>query len=408
MTSDFSASAPPPAPPAAPPPVAPPVAPPSAPPAPPARPNSPPVRFEVVATCGAARAGLLHTPHGTIPTPVFMPVGTQATVKALTREELTAAGVRLLLANTYHLMLRPGADVVAALGGLHRFMSWDGALLTDSGGFQVYSLAALRAVTDEGVDFRSHLDGAAWTLTPERAVALQEALGADITMPLDECPPGDADRAHVERAVRRTTEWLRRALAARRRTGDQALFGIVQGGVHADLRRAHAAELAALDLPGYAIGGLSVGEGRPAMRETAALTAAALPADRPRYLMGVGTPGDLAAGVAAGVDLFDCVMPTRNARNGQLFTQAGKVNLRNARFRAEPGPPDPACACPTCANYSAAYLHHLYRAREVLALRLGTVHNVHFYGGLMRGLRDAVLAGRVDAWRNDHAAALFC
>ena len=367
-----------------------------------------PVRFELLATCGAARAGLLHTPHGTILTPAFMPVGTQATVKAVTREELAAAGATIVLANTYHLMLRPGAEVVRTLGGLHRFMAWPGAVLTDSGGFQIYSLAELRQLSDEGVSFRSHLDGAAVDLTPEGALVIQEALGADIIMPLDECPPGDAPRAAVEAAVRRTTAWLRRTIAARTRTADQALFGIVQGGIHPDLRAAHAAELAALDLPGYAIGGLSVGEGRPAMREIAALTAAALPADRPRYLMGVGTPGDLAAGVAGGVDLFDCVMPTRNARNGQLFTRRGKLNLRNARFRTDPAPPDPGCDCATCVTYSAAYLHHLYRAREILALRLGTIHNLHFYLALMRRMRAAILADRLDSWRAEEAGALFC
>jgi queuine tRNA-ribosyltransferase len=350
-----------------------------------------------------ARLGSLTTPHGTVPTPIFMPVGTRATVKAMTPEELREVGARIILANTYHLYLRPGHELVARLGGLHRFMHWDGPILTDSGGFQVYSLGALRKVTEEGVRFQSHLDGSSHLLTPELAVAIQEALGSDIAMCLDECPPQPADYAYVRRSVELTTRWARRCREARRRD-DQALFGIVQGGIHRDLRRQSAEELQEIGFDGYALGGVSVGEAQEQVYEVLAFSAPLLPADQPRYVMGIGTPEDLLEAVAAGFDMFDCVMPTRNARNGMLFTSFGRLSIKRAEFAEDDGPIDPECSCYVCRNYSRAYLRHLYQAGEILASRLNTWHNLHYYLNLMARVREAIAADRFAAFRRDFYA----
>jgi queuine tRNA-ribosyltransferase len=352
------------------------------------------VSFRLLATCGetAARVGVLETPHGPVPTPAFMPVGTQATVKSQDPHELRALGAACLLANAYHLALRPGADTVRRLGGLHDFMGWDGALLTDSGGFQVWSLAPLREVTPDGVRFRSHLDGAPLSFTPENVVTLQEALGADVIMPLDVCLEFPATEAAAADALALTERWAVRAAAARRRA-DQMLFGIVQGGMFPHLRREAARALRTLDLPGYALGGLSVGEPKETTRAMLAAAVPELPADRPRYLMGVGSPDDLLMAIGEGVDLFDCTLPTRMARAGSLLTRHGRRNLRNARFRAEPGPPDPDCACAVCARYSAATLHWLFQEEHALGGRLATYHNLAFLCDLLRDARSAIAAG---------------
>ncbi len=336
-----------------------------------------------------ARRGRLHTPHGTVETPVFMPVGTQATVKAIGQDDLRALGTEIVLGNTYHLMLRPGPELVGALGGLHRFMAWDRAILTDSGGFQVYSLARSRKLTEEGASFQSHLDGSRWLLTPERSMQIQETLGADIIMAFDECAPSRADRTYLEESLARTTRWLHRCAAAWTR-GPSALFGIVQGGLDLELRRRHLAEVCAVDLPGYALGGYSVGESPVEMHASVAEVAPLLPEDRPRYLMGVGTPVDLVTAIGAGIDMFDCVLPTRCARNGLLFTTRGRLNMRNAVHARDERPPDAACHCYTCRTHSRAYLRHLFAADELLALRLATLHNLHHYLELMRGARAAI------------------
>jgi queuine tRNA-ribosyltransferase len=336
---------------------------------------------------GRARLGSLTTSHGMIETPQFMPVGTQATVKALTPGDLRAAGVQVILANTYHLSLRPGHERIARLGGLHRFMGWDGPIITDSGGFQVFSLAHLGKVDDDGVTFASHLDGSPQRLTPERAIEIQEALGSDIAMAFDQLVDATLPSSEVAVAMERTHRWAERCLAAHQRQ-DQALFGIVQGGVDADLRRSSAAAIAALPFDGIAIGGLSVGESKAEMAATLEVVADSLAGDpRVRYLMGVGAPTDFFAAVERGIDLFDCVLPTRVARTGQLWTSRGKLNLRNARFLDDPGPPDPECACEMCRNHSRAYLAHLFRAEELLAYRLSSVHNVTYTQDLMRRLR---------------------
>lgn len=358
----------------------------------------PAVRFAVSAACGRARCAVLQTPHGPVETPTFMPVGTAGAVKGLTPAQLADAGCQMLLANTYHLSLRPGADAVALLGGLHRFMNWPGALLTDSGGYQVFSLAELRRIDDDGVEFRSHLDGTLMRLTPESAIDIQNRLGADVIMVLDECPPLPAEPATLRAAVRRTVDWARRGRAAHRRP-DQALFGIVQGGLDVALRRACLEQLVKIGFDGYALGGLSVGEPPEQMYELVDAVAGELPADRPRYLMGVGTPRDLVAAVAAGVDLFDCVLPTRNGRKGYAFTDAGPLRLRNAQYKSDDGPLDPACDCYTCGGFSRAYLRHLVLSGEVLGGALVSLHNVHFYQSLMRRMRAAIAAGRFDAWR---------
>jgi queuine tRNA-ribosyltransferase len=352
--------------------------------------------FSVEKTCGRARAGVLQTPHGAIRTPCFMPVGTAGAVKGVTVRDLQELGAQIILGNTYHLMLRPGADLVAQLGGLHGFTSNPGPFLTDSGGYQVFSLAALRKLDEDGVRFQSHLDGSPHLLSPETSMDIQMKLGADIVMAFDECPPWPAPREAVEAATERTTRWARRSKAAHTR-GDQWLFGIVQGGVHVDLRERSARALQEIDFPGYAIGGLSVGEPKDEMMRTLQATTPLLPETKPRYLMGVGTPQDLLDGVARGVDMFDCVMPTRNARNGSLFTSEGKISIRNARFRDDPRPVDPACACPTCRTYSRAYLRHLHLAGEITAATLLTIHNLWHYLDLMRTVRQNILLGSFTA-----------
>jgi queuine tRNA-ribosyltransferase len=350
-----------------------------------------------------ARRGRLHTPHGTIETPIFMPVGTLASVKAVGQDDLQTLGAEILLGNTYHLMLRPGEALVKELGGLHRFMAWPRALLTDSGGFQVFSLAKKAKVSEEGVLFQSHLDGTPHLLTPERSIAIQEALGADILMAFDECPPSTAERAVVERALERTTAWLHRCAAAWRR-GPNALFGIVQGGLDLGLRRRHVQEVCAVELPGYALGGYSVGEAPERMHASVAEVAPLLPRERPRYLMGVGTPVDLVHAVAAGMDMFDCVLPTRCARNGLLFTSEGRLVIRNAAYAKDERPVDASCGCYTCRTHSRAYLRHLFSTREVLALRLNTLHNLHHYLELMRKARQAIVEDRYTAFLKDVVA----
>ncbi|GAB4512750.1 MAG: tRNA guanosine(34) transglycosylase Tgt [Haliangiales bacterium] len=351
--------------------------------------------FEVVARVGKARAGILHTPHGDILTPVFMPVGTLGTVKAMTARELATPPLdaRIILGNTYHLYLRPGLEVIRAHGGLHGFAGWSRPILTDSGGFQVFSLSKMRRIDDDGVTFQSHIDGSKHRFTPERAMEIQGALGSDIAMAFDECAPGQADDDAHERAMARTTAWAARCRAVARPPG-QALFGIVQGGISLARRRRHLAELAPMGFDGHAIGGLSVGERKEDMYRVLDEFAAELPPERPRYLMGVGTPDDLERGVAAGVDMFDCVMPTRNARNGTLFTSLGKVRIKQARYKLDTGALDPACPCETCQTVSRAYLRHLFLANEILFNRLATLHNLVFYARTMARLRADILAGR--------------
>ena len=339
----------------------------------------------------AGRAGVMRTPHGDIPTPVFAPVGTQATVKTLSPDELVSAGADLILANTYHLYLRPGADLIAEFGGVHEFMGWQRPVLTDSGGFQVFSLEGLRSIDDDGVRFRSHLDGSEHFFSPEKSIQIQEQLGADIIMAFDECAE-PLNRAYNEAALERTHRWAERCRCAQTRE-DQALFGIVQGGVFADLRESSARFLSSLGFPGYAIGGLSVGESKEDMHAMLEVTTPLLPEGKPRYLMGVGSPEDLWEGVARGIDLFDCVLPTRLARNGALLTRAGRLNLRNARFARDHGPIEDGCTCYTCQRFSRAYLRHLLKAGEVLGLRLNSLHNVHFMLDLMREIRDSILDG---------------
>jgi len=339
-----------------------------------------------------ARAGVVRTPHGDVPTPVYMPVGTQATVKTLTPDELTAAGASIILANTYHLSLRPGAERVARFGGLHRFMGWDKPILTDSGGFQVFSLGHLRKIDEDGVTFRSHVDGSPQHFSPERVIVLEEDLGADIIMPLDECLPYGVDEGAASVALDRTHRWAARCQAAQTRP-NQALFGIVQGGMYPALRRRSATTLAGLDLPGYAIGGLSIGESKAEMHAMLEEVTPLLPAHKPRYLMGVGAPEDLFEGVARGVDMFDVVLPTRLARNGALFTMDGRLNIRNSRFADAADPIMPGCRCYTCARFSLGYLHHLFRVEELLGYRLATLHNVTFMLTLAGTIRAAVLDG---------------
>jgi queuine tRNA-ribosyltransferase len=360
------------------------------------------VRFELQAECPdtGARAGLIHTAHGTIETPVFMPVGTQATVKGVPQRDLeNDLGAKIILANTYHLFLRPGHDLIRKLGGLHKFMAWPRALLTDSGGFQVFSLSDLRKITDEGVLFRSHLDGDAHLFTPESVVDVQLALGSDIMMALDECLAYPASHEAANQAMLRTVRWARSADQHYRRSTeaaptDSVLFPIVQGSMFADLRRACVSELLPLDAPGYAIGGLSVGEPRSLSLEMTAVTAPLLPKDRPRYVMGVGMPEELPEYVARGVDMMDCVLPSRNARNGYLFTSAGRVIIKHTRYKDDPAPLDPACTCYACLTYSRAYLRHLFQAGEILFATLATLHNLHFYLDRMRQIRQAILLGR--------------
>ncbi|MCJ7604622.1 MAG: tRNA guanosine(34) transglycosylase Tgt [Dehalococcoidales bacterium] len=353
--------------------------------------------FTLLKQDGKARAGELHTAHGTVLTPVFMPVGSQATVKTLTPPEIRDTGSTMILANTYHLYLRPGLDTVAEMGGLHRFMNWDGAMLTDSGGYQIFSLAPLCRITDDGVTFRSHIDGSEHVFTPERAVQYQEKLGADVIMVLDECSAYGDSREKIEKAMERTHRWAQRCRDARTRD-DICLYAIVQGGMVPDLRRQSAGYLAALDFPGYAIGGLSVGEPKDVMLEMLSEATALLPEEKPRYLMGVGSPEDLVAGVARGVDMFDCALPTRVARNGALFTGAGRINIRKASYKKTDEPVDPECDCYTCRTFSAAYLNHLFRAEELLGLRLASIHNLRFLANLMEKIRAAILEGTFETF----------
>ena len=366
--------------------------------------------FELIQTDGKARLGRLVTPHGEAPTPLFIPVGTAGSVKGVTPDQLRQAGTRMVLATPYHLMLRPGAETVAALGGLHALMAWQGPLLTDSGGFQVFSLAHLRQIDDEGVRFQSHIDGSEVRLTPERAVEIQRLLGADVMMQLDECPPARADRDQLAQAVRRTAQWARRCKAAWQASPNaaqtagghpQALFGIQQGGVLDDLRRQSARQLVELDLSGYAVGGLSVGEGPHAMAGVLDAIDEQLPADRPRYLMGVGEPRDMLSAVLRGIDMFDCVLPTRNARNAQAFTWTGRIRLRNSRHAQDRRPLEETCTCYTCRNFSRGTLRHLFMAREMLAATLLTIHNLRFFADLTDAIRSAIAAGNLlpKAWQ---------
>ena len=382
---------------------------------------STPFGFEVLGTdpgC-SARRGRLVTGHATVETPVFMPVGTVGSVKAVTFEQVWATGARLILGNTYHLYLRPGHELVARQGGLHRFQGWDGALLTDSAGFQVFSLSELNRITADGVEFRSHLDGSKHFFSPEHSMQVQLALGSDIVMAFDQCAPYGATPAEVEKAVERTTAWLKRCRAVfggrdHREGWERVLFGIMQGGVDEGLRRRSAAEILELDLPGYAIGGLSVGEPTEAMREMTDLAAGLLPPDKPRYLMGVGFPDDILAAVAAGVDMFDCVLPTRMARTGTVLTRDGRLVVKNQEYADDSAPLDAECGCPVCARHSRAYIRHLFQAREILGPTLATLHNLHFYQELMAGIRQAIeeerypeYARRVsDRWQAGEAARL--
>jgi len=337
-----------------------------------------------------ARLGKLHTPHGIVDTPAFMPVGTQATVKTMSPEELKQIGANIILSNTYHLFLRPGHELIRKAGGLHKFMHWDGAILTDSGGFQVFSLGDLRKITEEGVEFRSHLDGSKQFLSPEKAIEVQVALGSDIVMAFDECTPYPATHDYAKQSAERTTRWLKRCKETLTTTDKQALFGIVQGGMFEDLRKQSAREITELDLPGYAIGGLSVGESKEIMYEVLDYTVPLLPEDKPRYLMGVGSPDALIEGAIRGIDMFDCVLPTRIARNGTALTRFGKVVIRNAQYADDFGPIDSTCDCYTCQNYSRAYIRHLLKADEILGLRLMTVHNLQFLLNIMKEIREAI------------------
>jgi queuine tRNA-ribosyltransferase len=348
------------------------------------------IGFEINARDGAARLGRLSTAHGVVDTPVFMPVGTAATVKAMTPESVAATGARLILGNTYHLMLRPGAERIAALGGLHRFMNWPYAILTDSGGFQVMSLASLRKIDEEGVEFRSHLDGSRHLLTPERSIEIQRLLGADITMALDECTPYPATREAVEASMELSMRWAERSRRAFIARPGQGVFGIAQGGVHAELRQRSAARLVEIGFDGYAIGGLAIGEGQDTTFAMVDATVPALPENRPRYLMGVGKPADLVGAVRRGIDMFDCVLPTRSGRTAQAFTRDGTLNLRNARHADDPAPLDPECQCPACTGFSRAYLHHLTKSGEILASMSLTTHNLTYYADLMLALRRAI------------------
>jgi len=363
--------------------------------------------FTLEAEHGMARAGVLDTPHGPIQTPVFAPVGTQAAVKAVEPRELRELGATLVLANTYHLHLRPGDELIADLGGLHRFMAWDGPILTDSGGFQVFSMGELRSLDSDGATFRSHLDGSLYRFTPETSIRIQHNLGADIIMAFDECPVPN-DRAAVRAALDRTHPWLARCAEEHHRSGDparQALFGIVQGGIFPDLREESARFASGMDLPGYAIGGLAVGETKADMLATLEYTTPHLPAHKPRYLMGVGSPEDLVHGVARGVDIFDCVLPTRVARNGAALTREGRINMRNRQYAADPDPLEPGCTCYTCRTFSRAYIRHLVKASEILAHQLLSLHNLHLLLTLMREMRAAILDGTFTDYATSFLAA---
>ncbi|MBM4264755.1 MAG: tRNA guanosine(34) transglycosylase Tgt [Deltaproteobacteria bacterium] len=356
-------------------------------------------------TLTKARLGLLQTPHGVLETPCFMAVGTQGTVKAMLPRDLREIGCQIILGNTYHLYLRPGHELIRELGGLHKFMGWDGPILTDSGGYQVFSLAHMRKITEEGARFQSHIDGSTHLLTPEKAVEIQEALGSDIAMVLDECIPADAKRDYVRSSTERTIRWAERCLQARRRP-QQLMFGIVQGGLFEDLRRSCVDALAALPFEGFAVGGLGVGEGEALLQSIGAFTVALLPEDKPRYLMGVGRPQDILAAVQAGFDMFDCVIPTRNARNGTLFTLHGRVNIKRAEFANDGRPLDQDCGCYSCRHFSRAYLRHLFMAGEILSAQLNTLHNLYFYQDFMKRCRQAISTGQSISWTEQAGLAV--
>ncbi|MEG6572932.1 tRNA guanosine(34) transglycosylase Tgt [Caldibacillus debilis] len=360
-----------------------------------------PIRFELIKVCKqtGARLGILHTPHGSFETPMFMPVGTLATVKTMSPEDLKELGAGIILSNTYHLWLRPGHEIVEEAGGLHAFMNWDRGILTDSGGFQVFSLSDLRQIDEEGVHFRSHLNGDKLFLSPEKATEIQNALGADIIMAFDECPPYPCDYDYMKKSVERTSRWAERCLNAHKKPDWQGMFGIVQGGAYEDLRKQSAADLVSLDFPGYAIGGLSVGEPKEVMNRMLEFTAPLLPADKPRYLMGVGSPDSLVDGAIRGIDMFDCVLPTRIARNGTLLTSSGRLVVKNAQYRRDFRPPDEACDCYVCKNYTRAYLRHLIHANEILGFRLATYHNLYFLLKLMEQVRQAIREDRLADFR---------
>ncbi|HZW48807.1 MAG TPA: tRNA guanosine(34) transglycosylase Tgt [Bacillota bacterium] len=363
-------------------------------------------KYELIkqSTESAARLGKITTSHGTFDTPVFMPVGTQASVKSLSSEELNQMGAKIILSNTYHLFLRPGEDLIAEAGGLHSFMSWKGSILTDSGGFQVFSLDKLRKISEEGVAFRSHLDGSALFLSPEKAVEIQTALGSDIMMAFDECAPYPAELSYIENSLERTTRWAERCKTAHKNQDKQALFGIIQGGTYAALRQRSARQLVDLDFPGYGIGGLSVGEPKDIMYDMLENTIPLIPQNKPRYLMGVGSPDCLIEGVIRGIDMFDCVLPTRIARNGTAMTSLGRVTVRNAQFARDFTPLDPECDCPTCRNYSKAYLRHLIKTDEMLGPRLLSLHNLWFLVHLMERIRQAIADDRLLALRDEFYA----
>ncbi len=360
--------------------------------------------FQLHATDGAARSGVISTPRGEIRTPAFMPVGTAATVKAMLPESVRATGADILLGNTYHLMLRPGAERIARLGGLHRFMNWERPILTDSGGFQVMSLASLRKLTEEGVRFSSHVDGSKHMLSPERSMEIQKLLGSDIVMCFDECPALPADEAAVEKSMHLSMRWAQRSRDAFGDRPGHALFGIMQGGVTRELREESAEALKAIGFDGYAVGGLAVGEGQAAMFGVLDYAPGFLPQDKPRYLMGVGKPDDIVGAVERGIDMMDCVLPSRSGRTGQAWTRRGQVNIKNARHQDDPRPLDESCTCPACRNYSRAYLHHVFRAQEIISSMLLTWHNLHYYQELMQGLRDAIAGGRLAAFVADFHA----
>jgi len=351
------------------------------------------IKYEFIKQCkqSGARLGRVHTPHGIIETPTFMPVGTQATVKTMSPEELKALDAQIILSNTYHLFLRPGHEIVKKAGGLHKFMNWDRPILTDSGGFQVFSLSERRKINEEGVEFRSHLNGEKLFISPEKAMEIQNALGPDIMMAFDECPPYPATYEYVKQSTERTSRWAERCLASHQRKHDQGLFAIVQGGMFEDLRVQSAKDLTSMDFPGYAIGGLSVGEPKHLMYEVLDYTVPHLPFDKPRYLMGVGSPDALIEGSIRGIDMFDCVLPTRIARNGTTMTSEGRLVIRNAKFAEDFGPLDPKCDCYTCKNYSRAYIRHLLKADETFGIRLTTYHNLHFLVNLMKNVREAIM-----------------
>ncbi|KAA0549269.1 tRNA guanosine(34) transglycosylase Tgt [Bacillus sp. BGMRC 2118] len=361
------------------------------------------ITYELIKTCKqtGARLGRVHTPHGSFETPVFMPVGTLATVKTMSPEELVQMGANIILSNTYHLWLRPGHEIIREAGGLHKFMNWDRAILTDSGGFQVFSLSDLRKIEEEGVHFRNHLSGEKLFLSPEGAMDIQNALGSDIMMAFDECPPYPAEFDYMKKSVERTSRWAERCLTAHKRPQDQGLFGIVQGGEYEELRKQSANDLVSLDFPGYAIGGLSVGEPKDVMNRVLEFTTPLLPSNKPRYLMGVGSPDSLIDGAIRGVDMFDCVLPTRIARNGTLMTSEGRLVVRNAKYERDFGPLDPNCDCYTCKNYSRAYIRHLIKCNETLGLRLTTYHNLHFLLKLMEQVRQAIREDRLGDFREE-------